>query len=105
MNIKKGDNVYIIAGREKGKQGAVEKTYPEANKLVITGVNIRKRHLKPSRTHGKGGIIEYPGPLTRANVMVICPHCAKTTRIKSTVGADNKKYRHCMHCQGSLDTK
>lgn len=105
MNIKKGDNVMIIAGRAKGSRGLVEKTNPAKNTVVVAGVNMRKKHLKPSSKSPKGGIIEYPGALNTSNVVIICPHCTKPTRVGHTLGADNKKYRYCKKCQGSLDSK
>ena len=105
MTIKKGDTVHIIAGKEKGKQGVVEKSILSTNRVIVTGINIRKHHLKPTKTRPKGGIAEFPGSLSRANVMIVCPHCSRPTRIKHTAGADNKKYRYCSHCQASLDSK
>lgn len=103
MNLKKGDKVLVSSGRAKGSQGTIEKTVPEKNRVVVAGVNIRKKSVKPSKNAPKGGIIEYPAALSRDNVMIICPHCSKPTRVGSTIGADNKKYRYCKHCKGSLD--
>jgi len=104
MTIKKGDTVYVIAGREKGKQGKIERVIVEKNRAVIAGVNIRKRHIKPSQKQPKGGIADFAAAFSAANMMILCPHCSKTTRVKMTVGADNKKFRTCIHCNGSLDT-
>ena len=105
MTIKKGDTVHIIAGKEKGKQGVVEKTIAETGRLVVAGINMRKRHLKPTKDRPKGGILEFAGSMNASNAMIVCPSCSKTSRIKHTVGGDNKKYRYCMHCQASLDSK
>lgn len=80
MTIKKGDSVLVIAGREKGKKGTVERVMPAANRVVIAGVNLRKRHLKPSQKHPRGGIIEISAPLHRSNVMVIDPATEKPVR-------------------------
>jgi large subunit ribosomal protein L24 len=71
MTIKKGDNVLVISGREKGKRGVIERVIPALNRVVITGINLRKRHLKPSKKHPRGGIVEIPTALHRSNVMVI----------------------------------
>lgn len=103
MAIKKGDIVYIIAGRDKGKQGEVEQVL--LNKLVVAGVNMRKRHFKPSQNQRKTGIVEFPAPLSSANTMVVCPHCSKSIRVKVMTGEDGKRYRYCNKCQGSLDRK
>lgn len=105
MNIKKGDTILVLSGREKGKRGVVEVTSPASNRLVVNGLNIRKHHLKPSKSSPRGGIAEIPAPLPRAAVMVVCPHCSKPTRIKMTITEQGTKYRACQHCQGSLDTK
>jgi large subunit ribosomal protein L24 len=80
MTLKKGDNVLVIAGREKGKRGVVERVIPEANRVVITGVNLRKRHLKPSQKHPRGGIVEISAAFSRSNVMVIDPATEKPVR-------------------------
>lgn len=80
MTIKKGDNVLVIAGREKGKRGTVERVIPTANRIVIAGVNLRKRHLKPSRKHPRGGIVEISAPFHRSNVMVIDPASERPVR-------------------------
>jgi large subunit ribosomal protein L24 len=105
MTMKKGDTVYVIAGRDKGKQGTVEKFFPAAHRVIVNGVNIRKHHIKPSKTQPKGGIAEFPAAFSSANVMVLCPICSKTTRIKQSIGADGNKFRMCSRCQGSLDSK
>jgi large subunit ribosomal protein L24 len=104
MNIRKGDTVYIISGKEVGKQGKIEKVLPIADRVVVGGINIRKHHQKPSQKFPQGGIVEFPAPMNRSNVMVVCPHCSKTTRVKSTTSEDGQKYRCCVHCQGSLDS-
>lgn len=80
MTIKKGDHVLVIAGREKGKRGVVERVIPEANRVVIAGINLRKRHLKPSKAHPRGGIVEISAPFSRANVMAIDPATEKPVR-------------------------
>ena len=104
MTLKKGDTVQILSGRERGKQGVIERVYPLLSRVVVTGINIRKRHVKPSKTQPKGGILEFPAPLYRSAVMLICPHCSKPTRIKHQVENDSK-VRICSHCASSLETK
>jgi len=102
MIVRKGDTVQVIAGREKGKKGTVEQVSSLTGRVVVGGVNLRKRHIKPSRTAPKGGIVEMPASLARANVMVVCPHCGKTTRGRMAVG-ESAKHRACTFCNGSLD--
>ena len=104
MTLKKGDTVLVLSGRERGKKGVIERTYPSLSRVVVTGVNIRKRHMKPSKTQPKGGILEFPAALNRSSVMLVCPHCSKPTRIKHQVDGDSK-VRICAHCSSSLETK
>lgn len=104
MIVRKGDTVQIIAGREKGKKGQVEKILMAGAKVVVGGVNMRKRHLKPTRTNPKGGLIDFAAPLYRANVMVVCPHCGKLTRGHS-LQTETTKHRACSFCDGNLDLK
>ena len=104
MTIKKGDKVVIIAGKDKGKQGTVETVIALGDRVTVGGINIHKRHFKPSRTRAKGGIVEFAAPLHRSNVMIQCPHCSKMTRVKHVLGEDGTKHRHCIHCQASLDS-
>ena len=104
MTIKKGDKVKVMAGRAKGSMGVVEKVFEEKMRVAITGVNLRKRHIKPTQQSPRGGITEFAGPIARASVMVVCPHCSKTTRIKHSIGETGKKFRSCSFCAGSLDT-
>jgi large subunit ribosomal protein L24 len=80
LSVKKGDTVLIIAGRDRGKRGVIERVLPAENRVVVTGINIRKRHLKPSQKHPRGGIIEIFAPLHRANVMPIDPATEQPTR-------------------------
>ncbi len=104
MTIKKGDNVLVLSGKSKGQKGIVERTIPLEEKVVVTGANIMKRHLKPSKTQPRGGIVERPAAMARSKVMLVCPHCSKPTRIRHTVG-ETGKHRSCQFCNGNLDTK
>ena len=105
MNIKKGDNVQVISGREKGKKGTIERVIAEKNRVVITGVNMRKHHLKPSKSAPRGGLVEIAAPFSRSNVMHICPHCSKLARVQIQIDEKGEKHRVCLHCKGSLDAK
>ena len=100
FKYKAGDEVLITAGREKGKKSKIERVFPHENKLVVTGVNIYKRHKKATRNE-KAGIFEIVRPIPVSNVLVICPKCAKPTRIGFTF-KDNIKSRICRKCKGIL---
>ena len=81
MKIKNGDNVEIIAGKDRGKQGVVLSVLPVTEKVIVKGANIMKRHTRARRDGEKGQRIEKEAPIHVSNVMLICPHTGKTTRI------------------------
>lgn len=92
MKIKKGDNVIVTTGRDKGKKGTVVKTLRDLDKVVVEGLNIRKKHQKPKRRGEKGQIIEIAMPMHVSNVMLIDPKGGKPTRVGYKV-EDGKKIR------------
>ena len=102
MEIKKGDNVVVIAGKDKGKKGKVLKTSPKSAKVVVEGVNIVTKHKKPRSAQDKGGIVKQTNPIDSSNVMVVCSTCGKATRIGHKE-IDGKKARICKKCGASLD--
>jgi len=103
LGIKKGDTALVISGKNKGKKGRILSVSPAAGKLTIEGVNIVKRHTKPSKKYAQGGIIEKEGSLHISNVMFLCPKCNKPTRIGNTVLEGGKKHRTCKKCKEVLD--
>lgn len=104
MKIKKDDNVFIISGKDKGKTGLVQKVLPKENKIIVTGVNISKRHLKPSKKNPHGGIIDMSAPLSVSNALISCPHCSRPTKVTYKI-TDIAKERICRKCAGNLDVK
>ena len=98
MKIKKNDTVLIIAGKDNGKTGKVEKVFPEKGKVIVVGMNMRKKHLKPTKKSPKGGLTEFPGPMNISNVMLLCGKCNKPTRIGYEIIKD-KKERKCKKCK------
>lgn len=90
MKIKKGDQVAIIAGKDRGKRGEVLAVFPKADKLVVKGVNIAKRHIRARRDGDKGQRVEKEVPLHISNVMLVCPHTNKPTRIGYRIEGDEK---------------
>ena len=81
MNLKKGDKVIVIAGRDKGKTGVIQKVIPERNLVVVEGVNVRKKHQKPTQASPEGSIVEIYAPIDASNVMLVDPKTKKPTRI------------------------
>ncbi len=102
LNVKKGDNVLVIAGKDKGKSGKVLTAIPADNAVVVSDVNIIAKHKKPKNAQDKGGIIRKENKIDASNVLVICPECNKATRISYAVEGD-KKFRKCKKCGASLD--
>ena len=90
MKIKKGDTVMVIAGKDKGKSGRVLKAMPKENKVVVEGVNIVKKHQKPTGMT-EGGIVEKEAPIAASNVMIIDPKTKKRTRIGHTTDTKTGK--------------
>ncbi|MBN1301296.1 MAG: 50S ribosomal protein L24 [Melioribacteraceae bacterium] len=90
MKVKKDDNVVVIAGNYKGKTGKVLKVFPQRNRVIVEGVNIRKRHTKPNQQNPQGGIIEKEASINASNVMVIDPKSGEPTRIGKKIILDDK---------------
>ena len=81
MNLVKGDKVIVIAGRDKGKTGTIQKVIPEQNRVVVEGINLRKKTNKPSQKNPDGGIVEIYAPIDASNVMLVDPKTKEPTRI------------------------
>lgn len=103
LRIKKGDTALIIAGKNKGKSGRVLSVLPTKERVIVEGLNIVKKHMKPNKQYTQGGIIEKEAPIHISNVMLICPKCSKPTRIGNTVYDDGRKLRTCKKCKEVID--
>ncbi|HHE76884.1 MAG TPA: 50S ribosomal protein L24 [Candidatus Parcubacteria bacterium] len=97
MKIHKGDNVLIISGKDRGRKAKVLTVLSKEGKIVVEGINIKKKHIKPKKSGERGQIVEMPAPFDVSNVKLICPKCGKPTRIGYKI-ADKKKYRICKKC-------
>lgn len=103
MNIRREDKVLVIAGRERGKTGKVRQVLPKDERVVIEGVNVVKRHMKPrSTTARQAGIIEKEAPLHISNVALLCPKCDKPTRVGHRFLPDGTKVRVCKRCEEQI---
>jgi len=103
LNVKKGDTVLLLAGKDRGKRGTVAKTMPRDNKIVVEGLNVVKHHVRAGGPMRQPGIIDKAMPLHVSNAMVICTECGEPTRIgheRRPQGADQKErvVRICKHC-------
>ena len=101
MNVKKGDTVVVLSGKDKGKQGKVQGTVPSEAKVVVEGVNMVTCHTKPRRQGEEGGIVRCEAALYASKVQVVCPKCGKGTRVAHKI-EDGKKIRVCKHCGAGL---
>jgi large subunit ribosomal protein L24 len=103
VNIRREDKVLVIAGRERGKTGKVRQVLPKDERVVIEGVNVVKRHMKPkSTTARQAGIIEKEAPLHISNVALVCPKCEKPTRVGHRFLPDGTKVRVCKRCDEQI---
>ena len=104
--IKKGDTVEVISGNDRYVRGTVQWVYPKDDRLVISGVNIVKKHQRPmraGRTQIQPGVIEFEAPLHISNVMLVCPQCDERTRVGYTQLEDGTKVRVCKRCGEVVD--
>lgn len=101
MKIKKGDKVRVIAGKDKGREGKVERVYIKAARVLIEGINQYKRHMKKNEKMPQGGVVDVPRPIDISKVMLICPKCGKPARVGYRV-EKNKTVRVCKKCDSKL---
>jgi len=101
MRIKKGDTVKVLSGNDKGKTGEVLEVIPKTEKIIVKGVNVRKKHVKPRKQGEEGGIISVEVAIHSSKVNVVCPKCGKATRIGFKEDKD-KKVRVCKKCNTEL---
>ena len=101
MNVKKGDTVVVLSGKDRGKQGQLLGTVPADGKVVVEGITMVTCHVKPRKQGETGGIVQREAALYASKVQVVCPKCGKGTRVAHKI-ADGKKSRVCKHCGAEL---
>ena len=101
MKVKKGDSVLIIAGKDKGRTGKIIKSLPKELKVLVEGMNLRKKHVKPKKQGEKGQVVAIPTPVDISSIKIICPKCGKATRIGYKIEKDIKK-RICKKCNQEI---
>ena len=104
MKVKKNDTVLVLTGKDSGKTGKVLRAMPSANRVVVEGVNVQKKHKRARSAQETSGIVEQAGAIDASNVLVICPVCNKATRV-AHAEVDGKKVRVCKKCGASLEAK
>lgn len=105
MKIKKGDKVKVIAGKDIGKEGEVEKVLRRKNRAVVMGVNLLKKHVKKRGEKEPGGIVTVAAPIHLSNLMLVCPKCKKPTRVGYEIKKGGGKVRVCRRCREEIDVK
>ena len=103
MKIRKNDNVIVVAGKSKGKRGRVHRVFPRDDLVLVEGVNIIKRHMRPRAGVRQAGIVEREAPIHISNVMLICAKCGQATRVGFQFLEDGTKVRVCRHCHETID--
>ena len=101
--IRKEDTVLVMKGKDRGRRGAVRLVIPKDKRVIVTGINIVKRHMRPSGPQKPGGIIEREAPIAVANVRPLCPSCNKPVRVGYRVLPDGRKVRYCRKCDANFD--
>ena len=106
MKIKKGDTIEVIAGKDRGKRGEVLRVLPAKNRLIIQGLNLRKKHQRGGQSaqgqQTTPEIVTFEGSMNASNVMLICPKCGERVRVRSQRGDEGKPQRVCPECKNVL---
>ena len=103
MNIKKGDKVKVLSGKDKGKEGTVLRSFPQKQRVAVEKVNMIKKALRPTQQNPQGGISTMEAPIHVSNVMLVCPACKQATRVSKRVNDEGKKVRVCKNCGKDID--
>lgn len=101
--IRREDNVLVTKGKDRGRTGQVRKVIPKKNRLIVTGVNMVKRHMKPRGQQNPGGIIDREAPIQLSNVARICESCQEPARVGFRMAGEGRKVRFCKRCDANLD--
>ena len=104
LHIRKNDQVEVLSGRERGKRGRVLRVIPARRRAIVERLNMIKRHTRPNPQQNiKGGLVEREASLDLSNLMVVCPECDKSTRVRNKTLTDGRKVRTCAACEGVID--
>lgn len=98
VHVKRGDTVVVISGKDQGKKGEILKVIPKTNRVIVKGVNMITKHVKPNMANREGGMVHQEAPVNASNVMLYCTKCNKPTRIAHKILEDGSKVRVCKHC-------
>ena len=102
LKIRKGDRVRVLSGKDRGKEGEVMRALPAERKVIVDGINVARKHQRPTRATRQGGIIDKDMPLPVSNVALVCPSCGRPTRVGYEIDAAGEKARICKKCGGEI---
>ena len=104
LNVRRNDNVLVLAGKSRGRTGRVLRVFPGEGRAIVEGVNFVRKHTRANpQKNIKGGILERESTIDASNLMVVCAECGRPTRVGHKVLDDGKKVRACRRCDGILD--
>lgn len=101
MKIRKNDTILVVSGKDRGKKGKVLTSFPKNSKILVEGVNLRKKHQKPKKQGEKGQVVLMPGPISVSNVKIVCSKCGNPVKIGYRI-LDKKKMRFCKKCNQEI---
>ena len=101
--LKKGDEVVVLSGKDRGRQGKIKRVLGNKGQVIIEGLNLVKKHAKPTRTNPQGGVIDKAIPVPTGKVMLICDGCNRPTRIQRVAAVDGEMVRVCRQCGKTID--
>ncbi|MEK7270619.1 MAG: 50S ribosomal protein L24 [Planctomycetota bacterium] len=102
MSIRRGDFVEVVRGADQGKRGKVLSLLPDSTRLLVAGVRLVYKHMRPNRQNPRGGRVRKETSLDRSNVMLVCPHCEKPRRSRVQIQPDRSKTRLCVKCKKEI---
>jgi large subunit ribosomal protein L24 len=103
VNLKKGDEIIVLSGKDQGRRGKVQKVLPKESAVIVEGLNLAKKHAKPTKVNPQGGVIDKSLPLQISKVMVVCSGCNQPTRFRRDRAVDGALVRVCRKCGKTLD--
>ncbi len=115
MKLKKGDNILVISGKDKGRSAKILKSFPKEMKILVEGMNLKSKHVRPKKQGEKGQVVKISLPIDASNVKLLCPKCKKPVRIgykivptesrildNKAIGKNGKKFRICKKCKSEV---
>lgn len=104
IRIRTGDEVLVISGKDKGKKGRVLRVFPKEMRAIVEGVNVVKKHVRPTPRNPQAGVVEVFGKIHLSKLMLVCPRCGKATRVGAKILEDGRKLRYCKKCKNLIES-